>query len=96
MPRRFDVAEDECIGCGLCSERAPDNLEMARGGSLAQVFKQPESAAEERACQEAADYCPTGSLKAACGAPAHGGSAEAAGAFPFLLAGDPTPAGRTS
>jgi len=100
MPRRFEVVEDDCIGCGLCSERAPDNLEMATGGSLAQVFKQPATEAEERACLEASDYCPTGGLKAAREASPAAAPAPPEGdgpvPFPFILAGDSTPAGRTS
>jgi ferredoxin len=62
MPSRFEVIEDDCTGCGLCSERAPENLEIPPGTSMAQVFKQPESAEEEQACIEARDYCPMGGL----------------------------------
>ncbi len=64
MPSRFEVLEEDCIGCGLCSERAPENLEIPAGGSTAQVFKQPETSAEEQACLEACDYCPMGGLHA--------------------------------
>ena len=64
MPDRFEVVEEDCIGCGLCSERAPENLEIAAGASTAQVFKQPETSAEEQACLEASDYCPMGGLNA--------------------------------
>ena len=67
MPRRFEVVEEDCIGCGLCSERAPENLEIPSGAFAAQVFKQPETSAEEEACLEASDYCPMGGLHA--GAP---------------------------
>ncbi len=64
MPHRFEVVEEDCIGCGLCSERAPENLEIRAGTSTAQVFKQPETSAEEQACFEASDYCPVGGLQA--------------------------------
>jgi ferredoxin len=64
MSRRFEVLEEDCIGCGLCSERAPENLEIPTGCSTAQVFKQPETSAEEEACLEASDYCPMGGLYA--------------------------------
>ena len=64
MPHRFEVVEEDCIGCGLCSERAPGNLEIPVGTSTAQVFKQPETSAEEQACLEASDYCPMGGLHA--------------------------------
>jgi len=61
---RFEVVEEDCIGCGLCSERAPENLEIPTGTNTAQVFKQPETSAEEQACLEASDYCPMGGLHA--------------------------------
>ena len=64
MPQRFEVIEEDCIGCGLCSERAPENLEIPDGERLAQVFKQPETPLEEEACLEASDYCPVGGLHA--------------------------------
>ncbi len=59
---RFSVDDVLCIGCRLCEERAPENMEMARGSSAAVVRKQPESDEEEEACREAAEYCPTGGL----------------------------------
>lgn len=59
---RFSVDDVLCIGCRLCEERAPENMEMARGSSAAVVRKQPESDEEEDACREAAEYCPTGGL----------------------------------
>ncbi len=58
----FDVDRDLCIGCGLCHERAPDNLELPLGEVVARVKKQPIDDAEEKACVEAAEYCPTGAL----------------------------------
>ncbi len=65
MPRNFEVVEEDCIGCGLCSERAPENLEIPAGTATAQVFKQPETATEEQACLEAHDYCPMGGIRVA-------------------------------
>ena len=68
MLERFSVDEDLCIGCGLCRERAPRNIEIPSGASVARVTRQPTSAAEETACMEAAEYCPTGGLSAGgCG-----------------------------
>ena len=60
---RFEVVEEDCIGCGLCPERAPENFEIPAGTSIAQVLKQPETPAEEEACREAFDYCPIGGLQ---------------------------------
>ena len=58
----YDVEAENCIGCGLCHERAPDNLEIPEGEPAAKIVRQPDSADEEEACEEAADYCPTGGL----------------------------------
>ncbi len=90
MPR-FEVIEEDCIGCGLCSDRAPDNLEIPAGSSTAQVFKQPETSAEEQACLEACDYCPMGGLHAGA-ADSPLADSSAGGAQPTLIpAGDSTP-----
>lgn len=64
MLQRFEVVEEDCIGCKLCSERAPENFEIPAGSSIAQIFKQPETSAEEQACLDACDYCPMGGLRA--------------------------------
>ncbi|MCC6850612.1 MAG: ferredoxin [Deltaproteobacteria bacterium] len=61
---RFEVTETDCVGCGLCEKRAPENLRIPPGRSAATVVKQPEGAAETEACHEAADYCPMGALHA--------------------------------
>ncbi len=63
MRARFEVEEDECIGCGLCEERAPENIQTPAGECTAQVVKQPLNDAEEEACKEAAEYCPMGGLR---------------------------------
>ncbi len=62
MYARFRVDDELCIGCGLCHERAPDNLDVRRGASTACVRHQPASDEEEAACHDAAEYCPTGGL----------------------------------
>ena len=95
MPVRFEVVEEDCIGCGLCSERAPENLEIPAGTSTAQVFKQPETSAEEQACLEASDYCPMGGLHAGA-ADSPPADSSAGGAQPTSIpAGDSTPVGIT-
>lgn len=93
MPRHFEIDEDDCIGCSLCSERAPENMDVPAGAMVAKVVKQPETQAEEEACVEAAEYCPTGGLRvrAASAAPA---SSPAEGTRPPLApAGHASPAG---
>ena len=63
MQRRFEVVEEDCIGCGLCVERAAENMALPGSSTTAQVIKQPENRAEEDACLEASDYCPMGGLQ---------------------------------
>lgn len=60
---RYAVDPELCIGCGLCQERAPENLEVLPGDWHSTVIKQPDSGDEERACAEAAEFCPTGALQ---------------------------------
>ena len=58
----FCVEEKLCIGCGLCRERAPENMDTPADTSVARVVRQPENPDEEAACHEAAEYCPTGGI----------------------------------
>jgi ferredoxin len=62
MYARIHVDDELCIGCGLCRERAPDNMDVRRGSSIACVARQPANGDEEAACRDAAEYCPTGGL----------------------------------
>lgn len=93
MPHRFEVVEDDCTGCGLCSERAPENLEIPAGFSIAEVFKQPETSAEEQACLEASEYCPAGALLAHAKDLSPADPAQSGGQAAFVPAGESTPAG---
>ncbi len=61
---RLIVDENLCSACGLCGERAPDNLAMADDGWVACVIKQPADAKEISKCEDAVDFCPTGGLTA--------------------------------
>lgn len=58
--RRFAVDRALCIGCKLCEERAPENFEVTPGELWSHVFQQPRDEAEEHACLDAQEYCPTG------------------------------------
>ena len=62
MLSRFEVMEDDCIGCALCRERAPANMDVVAEKAVARVVAQPSDQDEERACIEAAEYCPVGAL----------------------------------
>lgn len=96
MARRFEVVEGDCVGCALCSERAPENLEMPAGESVARVFKQPETPEEEEACAEAADYCPIGGLHASAADSPPADSSQRGAQGTLIPAGDSTPVGNTS
>ena len=95
MPTRIDtrieVVEDDCIGCGLCSERAPENFEIPVGTSLAQVSKQPETPTEEEACLEASDYSPMGGILTDAADPATADGASGSTEPSLNPAGDSTP-----
>jgi ferredoxin len=58
----LEVDEDLCTGCGLCEERAPENMAMNDDGFAARVIKQPASESESESCKEAVEYCPMGGL----------------------------------
>ncbi len=60
--KRFDIEDGDCISCGLCHERAPENFETLDGADFASVRRQPQDADESTACEDAADYCPTGAI----------------------------------
>jgi ferredoxin len=62
---RFTVDEDECIGCCLCQDRAPSNIEVSLDDLFARIFRQPDNDADEAACLEAVETCPTGGLHVA-------------------------------
>ena len=61
----FVVDEDECIGCCLCQDRAPNNIEVSPDDLFACIFQQPQNDRDEAACREAVETCPTGGLRAA-------------------------------
>lgn len=50
--------DTDCTACGLCTDEAPDNFEMAASGDNAYVKKQPVGDAEKAACESAKDGCP--------------------------------------
>ncbi len=63
MRRRFIVDKQICIGCRLCHERAPQNFEVLAGEITARAIRQPANEAEEEACVEALEYCPSGGIQ---------------------------------
>jgi ferredoxin len=61
---QLEVDEEACIACGLCEERAPENLARDEDRDVARVIKQPSGEDETECCTNAVDYCPTGGLTA--------------------------------
>jgi len=55
MARKLYIDEDECIGCGTCSDSCPDVF-IINDDNIAEVTN-PEGASEEE-IQEAMDSCP--------------------------------------
>jgi ferredoxin len=53
--------DENCIGCGLCAEEAPDNFEMD-DSDLAFVKKQPADAADAEASTSAMESCPVDAI----------------------------------
>lgn len=53
---------EECSGCGICVDTAPENLKMNDDESYAYVFKQSENDEEKAACEEALDSCPSDAI----------------------------------
>lgn len=54
--------DDECIGCRLCVNEAPENFKMKNDDSTAYAFKQPENDEEKTACENALDACPADAI----------------------------------
>ena len=49
---------DECDGCGICADCAPDNFAESADGTYYAVVQQPERRDEIRAMRQAMDACP--------------------------------------
>ena len=56
-PGKYYV-DNQCIDCDLCRETAPANFKRNDDGGYSLVYKQPESAEEEKVCKEAKEGCP--------------------------------------
>lgn len=56
----FYVDQDTCIGCGLCTQLAPETFEMKPDGK-AEAVTEPEGDAAEEA-KTALDSCPVGAI----------------------------------
>lgn len=57
VPGKYYV-DSNCDFCETCIEMAPENF-AAHDDEYAYVIKQPENDAEEDACQEALESCPS-------------------------------------
>ncbi len=54
---KVTVDQENCIGCGVCSEMSPDIFEL-NDEDLAQVTVEQIDANHEEPCREAARECP--------------------------------------
>lgn len=54
---KIEIIECDCIGCGLCTQVAPDFFDLNED-EKSFVKRQPGTTQEEMNCQEAADSCP--------------------------------------
>lgn len=50
--------DSQCIDCDVCRVTAPENFRREEDKGFSYVFRQPEGAEQEAACQEAMDSCP--------------------------------------
>jgi ferredoxin len=61
VPGRYYV-DEQCIGCGICSEIAPQNFKSNHRDGYDYVYKQPCSREERRMCAEAVNVCPVNAI----------------------------------
>ena len=59
------TVNDDCIGCAICSEIAPDNFRFNHEQGCEYVCKQPGSETEVCLCIEAMDICPVNAIEVA-------------------------------
>ena len=50
--------DNQCIDCDLCSETAPSSFKRNDDGGYSFVYKQPETAEEQKLAKEAMEGCP--------------------------------------
>jgi ferredoxin len=50
--------DNQCIDCDLCRETAPSSFKRNDDGGYSFVYKQPESAEEQKLAKEAMEGCP--------------------------------------
>jgi ferredoxin len=60
VPGKYYVTDD-CLFCEVCVDDAPNIFRLA--GGMSHVYKQPETAEEERQCQEAMRTCCVEAIK---------------------------------
>jgi ferredoxin len=65
VPGKYYV-DQECIGCMLCSEIAPDNfrssVDIDCDSEYSFVYKQPSTEQEDDLCAESMDVCPVDAI----------------------------------
>ena len=56
MSKRVHIVEDECIGCGSCSDICPEVFELDEAAGIAKVINS--EGGPENLVQEAVEACP--------------------------------------
>ncbi len=62
VPGKYYTTED-CAGCQVCVDIAPDNIDFDDDAGYAIVIKQPENDAEEELMVESIDSCPSEAIR---------------------------------
>lgn len=58
VPGKYYISED-CAGCQVCVDIAPDNIEFDDDSGYAIIAKQPENDEEVELMEDAIDSCPS-------------------------------------
>ncbi|MDF5752094.1 ferredoxin [Spongiactinospora sp. TRM90649] len=60
---RIELNVERCIGAGMCALTAPDLFDQDEDEGTVVLLAQPATPAQERAARQAADRCPSGTIR---------------------------------
>lgn len=63
------LVSNDCIGCDMCANVAPDNFLINKVEGKASVYKQPETVEQVSLCNEAIESCPVEAISKKIEAP---------------------------
>jgi ferredoxin len=61
VPGQFYV-DTNCIDCDICRDSAPGNFKRNEAGGYSYVYKQPETEAERKECEQVREECPVDAI----------------------------------